>query len=50
MRVGRPRRPRSLEREFWEQVRLWGSWEDAGAAVGVCLLRLPADGSLSLVE
>jgi transposase, IS30 family len=35
MRVGRPRRPRSLEREFWEQVRFWGSWEDAGAAVGV---------------
>src|SRR4051812_19929039 len=35
MRVGRPRRPRSLEREFWEEVRLGGSWEDAGAAVGV---------------
>jgi len=35
MRVGCPRRPRSLEREFWEQVPLWESWEAAGAAVGV---------------
>ena len=35
MRSGRPRRPRSLEREFWRQVPWWGSWAAAGAAVGV---------------
>jgi transposase, IS30 family len=32
---GRPRRPASLKREFWEQVRRWPSWESAGLAVGV---------------
>ena len=35
MRVSRPRRPRSLEREFWAQVPLCESWRAAGAAVGV---------------
>jgi transposase, IS30 family len=35
MRVGRPRCPRSLEREFWAQVPLCESWKAAGAAVGV---------------
>ena len=35
MRVGRPRLRRSLEREFWEQVPWWPSWEAAGLAVGV---------------
>jgi IS30 family transposase len=35
VRVGRPRRPRSLERRFWEQVPSFSSWEEAGAAVGV---------------
>jgi IS30 family transposase len=34
VRAGRPRRPRSLEREFWEQVPWCESWEAAGAAVG----------------
>jgi IS30 family transposase len=33
--VGRPRSRRSLEREFWEQVRVRVSWEEAAAAVGV---------------
>jgi transposase, IS30 family len=32
---GRPRRSRVLEREFWERVPLWPSWNAAGAAVGV---------------
>jgi transposase, IS30 family len=35
MRAGRPRCPRSLEREFWAQVPLCESWKAAGAAVGV---------------
>jgi transposase, IS30 family len=35
MRVGRPRVRRSLEREFWEQVPWWPSFEAAGVAVGV---------------
>ena len=35
MGVGRPRSRRSLEREFWEQVRVRVSWEEAAAAVGV---------------
>jgi transposase, IS30 family len=34
-RVGRPGVARELEREFWEQVPLWESWEAAGAVVGV---------------
>jgi IS30 family transposase len=33
--AGRPRRPRSLEREFWDQVPMWSSWGGAGLAVGV---------------
>jgi transposase, IS30 family len=35
MSVGRPRRPRCLEREFWRQVPWRESWQAAGAAVGV---------------
>lgn len=34
---GRPRLPRQLEREFWRQVALGLSTEDAAAAVGVSL-------------
>ena len=33
--AGRPCRSRSLEREFWEQVPLWESFELAAEAVGV---------------
>ena len=33
-RPGRPRRSRSLEREFWREVPQWESWKAAGAAVG----------------
>lgn len=33
--AGRPRLARELERLFWDQVPCWGSWEAAGAAVGV---------------
>jgi IS30 family transposase len=33
--AGRPRLARELERLFWEQVRLWPSWQAAGSAVGV---------------
>jgi IS30 family transposase len=32
---GRPRVPRSLEREFWQLVPLVSSWREAGDAVGV---------------
>ena len=35
MAGGRPCRSRSLEREFWEQVPLWQSFELAAEAVGV---------------
>ena len=35
MAGGRPCRSRSLEREFWEQVPLWESFELAAVAVGV---------------
>jgi IS30 family transposase len=35
MAGGRPCRSRSLEREFWEQVPLWESFELAAEAVGV---------------
>ena len=33
--LARPCRSRSLEREFWEQVPLWESFELAAVAVGV---------------